>query len=267
MVTFARALVTGASSGIGVDFARQLAGSGTDLVLVARTTSRLEDLAAELRASHGIDVEVLTADLASVDGRHTVEERLRATDSPVDLLVNNAGFGTTGRFGATPAEEELGQIDVNVLALTRLTHAALPGMLDRATSSRQAVLNVSSTAGFQAMPHMATYAATKAFVTSFSESLHEEYRAKGVTITAVCPGPTRTEFADRSGMHFGVLPEAAWMDSASVARAGLAAVEAGRSVEVPGLMNKLTRAGGALTPSVILRRGTAMMTSRMNAGR
>ncbi len=183
------ALVTGASSGIGASCARLLAAAGTELVLVARRLDRLTEVAARLSAEHKVNVEVLAADLAEPRARAPVEARLADRARPVELLVNNAGFGTSGPFAGQPVRSAESQIQLNVVALTRLAHAALPGMLERGHGG---ILNVSSMAGFLLAPGSATYSATKAFVTSFSESLHAEVRKRGVHVTALCPGFTRT---------------------------------------------------------------------------
>lgn len=224
------ALVTGASSGIGRQLATQLAADGCDLVIVARRTDLLAELAAELRAAHDISVETLTADLTSPDGLAAVTSRLTMPDRPVELLVNNAGIGAEGSFADLPAGSVDSQISLNVMALAALTHAVLPSMLRRGHGG---VLNVSSVAGFLALPGSAVYGATKAFVTSFSESLYGEVADRGVHVTALCPGFTRTESSVAAD-----LPGFALLDAAKVARAGLDAVAAGRVICVPGAQYK-----------------------------
>jgi short-subunit dehydrogenase len=239
------ALVTGASAGIGEAVARALASHGVGrLVLVARRVDRLEALAAELSAAHGTEVELLPADLAAPRDLQRVEARLADGDRPLDLLVNNAGLGTSGHLvGLDPAGEEH-EIRVNVIAPVRLTRAALPGLIER---GHGAVLNVSSLASYQPSPGSATYAATKAFLTSFSEAIHEEVRGTGVTITAVLPGFTRTEFQQVSGGDVGAAaPSWAWLTAESVAEAGLASTAAGRALCIPGLGYQLV--AGATTP-------------------
>jgi uncharacterized protein len=226
---FRRALVTGASSGIGEAFARLLAERGVALVLVARRQERLKELAAELRASHGVEVEVLGADLTDALQIRLVEERLRSSVEPVELLVNNAGTGTTGTFSSLPANGEIDKVALNVVAVTRLCLAALPRM----TADRHGgILNISSLAGCTPSPRAATYAASKAYVTSLSESLNREAAGNGVRITALLPGPSRTELTDAEDFII-TLPEPLWMESTAIARRGLDAVVSGRAVCIP----------------------------------
>lgn len=226
------AVVTGASSGIGTAFARALAAEGTDLVLVARDRDRLEALADELRGHHGITVEVLVADLSAPVSRAVVESRLADPEAPVDLLVNNAGFGTAGRFVDLPVAREEQQVNLNVVAVVRLTSAALRAMVPR---GRGNVVNVASVAAFLPAPDSATYAATKAFVCSFTESLHDELAGTGVCATASVPGFTRTEFQERAGWtEQDHVPDSAWLDPAEVASASLDGAAAGRARVVPG---------------------------------
>ncbi len=182
------ALVTGASAGIGAAFAEALAREQYDLVLVARRADRLEELAKRLRDARGVAIEVLAADLT--DGAGLARVVARVEEGPPDLLVNNAGHGSFGNFAELDIDREVGEIQLNVVALVRLTRAALPGMIRR---GHGAIINVSSMAGFQPMPFNATYGATKAFVNSFTEALHEELRGTGVRVQALCPGFTRTD--------------------------------------------------------------------------
>ena len=242
-----RALVTGASGGIGEAFARQLAKRGHDVVLVARRRERLEKLAAELSQAHGIGAEVIEADLADDGAVATVEERLRRGD--IDVLVNNAGFGTRGEFAALPLGRELEELDVNVRALMRLTHAALGPMVER---GRGAIVNVASTGAFQPVPYMSTYAATKAFVLHFSEGLHEEVKSKGVTVTCLCPGATRTEFQKVAGVDEGSLR--AWKTPDDVVRSALKGMTSRRAITVPGALNVSLMAAVKLMPRFAARR-------------
>lgn len=246
MQAYRRALVTGASSGIGEAFARELAARGAHLVIVARRTDRLEALAAELRERHRVEVEVLAADLTEPDQLRAVEEHVADRSRPIELLVNNAGFGTAGRFAELPLAREEEQISLNVLALVRLTHAVLPSMIERRHGG---VLNVSSMAGFLAAPLSATYCATKSYVTTFSESLHGEVAPQGVHVTALCPGFVRTEFQTRADN----IPGFAWVPIDTVIRGGLAAVSAGRPLSVPGAQYKAAAPVIRITPRGLLR--------------
>ena len=220
------ALVTGATVGIGLEFARQLAASGHDLVLVARDGARLEEVAGSLRSSYGADVEVLVADLLDRAALGRVEARLADPDRPVDLLVNNAGFGLKGRFLDNTADQEEEMLHVLVTVVLRLTHAALGPMVER---GRGGVVNVSSVAAF--LPR-GTYAAAKAWVNSFSTWAAAEYGPRGVTVTAVCPGFTRTEFHQRMGAQRG--SGFLWMEPEPVVRTALRDHAAGRAISVPG---------------------------------
>ncbi len=230
------ALVTGASSGIGAAFARHLAAAGSDLVVVARRRNRLEALAEELGSAGGDGpgtgrrVETLVADLTDPEQLAVVEARLRDPARPVDLLVNNAGIGGHGPFAELPIDEEERRIRLNLLAPARLTSAVLPGMIER---GRGGIVNVSSVSGEQPVPYVATYSATKAYLTTFSEALHEEVRRQGVTVVAVLPGFTRTEFHEAADMSRR-LPGPMWMSSDAIAEGALKALAEGRAVCVPG---------------------------------
>ncbi len=245
------ALVTGASSGIGETMAVQLARRGSDLVLVARRRERLETLATDLRAQHGGQVEVIAADLADPFALAVVERRLEAGERPVDLLVNNAGFGTRGAFASLPVEEEEQEVRLNVLAPVRLTRAALPGMIRRGHGG---VINVSSIAGLQPIPFWATYSATKSYLTTFSLAVHEEVKASGVHVVALLPGFTRTEFQLRENLGLHGIPGAFWMSADDVAKAGLRAVGRGRAICVPGLGYRMLASASRMTPWSISRR-------------
>jgi short-subunit dehydrogenase len=251
------ALVTGASGGIGAEIARVLAGNGHDLVLVARSGARLAAFAEELSGAHGIRARALAADLAQGEEPERLARSIASEGSDVDVLVNNAGFGLHGPFVRTDGARELEMIQLNVVALTRLTKLLLPGMVAR---GRGRVLNVASTAAFAPGPFMAVYYATKAYVVSLSEALAEEVRGTGVTVTALCPGATRTAFAGTAGMEDSALfRQGVVMDAPTVARAGVAGMMAGRALVVPGLANKALVASLRVTPRSVVRRVTRRM--------
>ncbi len=254
-----RALVTGASAGIGEQFARTLAARGTDLVLVARREERLAELAGELGERHQVDVEVLAADLTVAEDLATVEKRLQDTERPVDLLVNNAGFGAYGRFGALDVDRQDTMVALNVSALLRLTHAAVRAMSSRGSGG---VINVSSTAAFQPGPYGATYGATKAFVQSLTEALHEEVRGSGVRVMSLAPGFTETEFQDQADVDASVVPDLARMTPTQVVDGALKAFERGKVTYVPGLFNKLGVVGASLGPSAVGRKAAGMVQRR-----
>jgi len=248
------ALVTGASAGLGEEFSRQLAQRGHDLVLVARDRARLEALAKELEPL-GASCEVLDADLTDPAQLARVEERVRT----VDVLVNNAGFGSFGSFHTLDVDVETREINLNVIALVRLTHAALEGMVDRGHGG---VLNVSSLASFQPGPSNATYGATKAFVTSFTEAVHEECKGTGVAVTALCPGFTHTEFQERASVPASQVPGVMWQNPPEVVKAGLDGLAKNRAVVIPGAVNKVLGNISAITPHAITRRAGAVVLKR-----
>jgi short-subunit dehydrogenase len=247
------ALVTGASSGIGAAFARSLAARGHDLVVVARTKHALDELA----ASVAVEVEVIAADLATDDGVAMVEARLR---DGVDLLVNNAGFGTTGKFAELPIEEEDREIRLNVLALTRLTGAAVPGMVAR---GRGGVVNVASIAAFQPTPGTATYGGTKAYVLSFTQALREELRGTGVKALVLCPGFTRTEFQERANYEVKGLAARFWQTPEEVVETTLSALDRDSGICVPGWQNKVPAGATHLAPRRLLRRVAGMISGQV----
>ena len=255
------ACITGATAGIGLAFAEELAEQGSDLVVVARDTARLEALAERLTAEHGIDVEALSADLATDAGCAAVMERLADESRPIDMLVNNAGFGVNRAFVAGSLADEERMLDVLVRATLRLTHAVLPGMVQRGQGH---VINVSSVAGW--VP-MGTYSAAKSWVTVFTESLGAELSGTGVTATALCPGFTHTEFHERAAMDISSFPEWAWLDSRRVAREGLRAARSGRPVNVPSKRYSALALVAQLTPRPLLRQASTIASRSGAVGR
>ncbi len=239
------ALVTGASAGIGAAFARRLAADGSDLVLVARDRARLERSAQDLRERHGVDVEVLAVDLAGDEGCARIEERL---GEGVDLLVNNAGVALVGDFAALDRAAEEAQLRLNVRAVLRLTSAALPPMLERGSG---AVVNLSSVAAFTPSGESATYGASKAWVTAFSDALHLQYADRGVRVLSVHPGLTRTEMHARSGVDVSGVPDRAWLDADDVVSAALADLARGRARCTPGGLYKAVVAATRLVPPAL----------------
>jgi short-subunit dehydrogenase len=233
------ALVTGASAGIGLEFARQLGARGHNLVLVARRKERLQQLAAELAATFGVRTETVAADLSKEASRRRIPGRITELGLDVEILINNAGFATNGRFDEADPARELEQIRVLVEAPVALTTAFLPAMVER---RRGAILNVASTAGMQPLPYSAGYSAAKAYMLTFSEALHAEQRGHGITVTVLAPGPVATDFWQISGweVHGGqtfeqAVPRPAWISPEHAARDGIHGLEAGHRVVVPGL--------------------------------
>lgn len=252
-----RALVTGASSGIGREIARQLAATGTELVLVARDRYRLEALAAELP----VKSSVLVADLAADEGVDRVVERISDAESPVDLLVNNAGFGFSGSFPELDGDAEAAVVQVNVVALHRLCHAAAVAMKPRGHGG---ILNISSLASSMIAADSATYCATKHFVTALSEALHVDLARYGIVVTAACPGFTRTEFSERAEVDLTHLPDFLWQEASDCAAESLAALNKGRARVITGSVNKATAPLLQVLPPVVMRKlaGTSNRLSR-----
>ena len=244
-------LVTGASSGIGTEIARGLAQRGYGVTLVARREDRLRALAGELERMHDVRSEAVPADLSSAQGRGRLARRLKELDLTVEVLVNNAGFGSGGAFVGLDPRREASMVRTNVEAVVDLCGRYLPGMAER---GRGAVLNLASLAGFQPLPYQATYAASKAFVLSFSEATHEEMRGLGVTVTAVCPGPVRTEFGEAGG--FGGaddhIPGVFWLSAPRVAEAALRGLEKGDRVVAPGPITQIAALYGQHLPRSVL---------------
>ena len=242
------ALVTGPTAGIGAAFARQLAQRGYDVVLVARDERRLRDLAADLERDHGVVTEVIVADLADRAALAEVERRVADPTRPVDLLVNNAGFGHKRPFLDNSVEDEQQMLDVLVTAVLRLSHAALGAMVERGSGS---IVNVSSVAGFLSR---GTYGAAKAYVTSMSRWADANYRGRGVRVMALCPGFTRTEFHARMGVGRGSAPRFLWLDPDRLVRDALADLDRGKSVSVPGKRYKVLTAVARHLPASLLAR-------------
>lgn len=240
------ALITGASAGLGVEFARQLSKRGYRLVLAARRKERLEELARELG-----NARVIAIDLSKPSAAAKLVANIEAAGEQVDVLINNAGFGLIGRFAELDASREREMIDLNVGALTDLCRAVAPQMIARGSG---AILNVASTAAFQPGPKMAVYFATKAFVLSLSEALHEELKPHGVHVSCLCPGPTRTEFGEIAGFGGNGLFDRVAMNAPEVVAAGLRGLDRNRAVVVTGLINKVGAASTRFAPRVIVRK-------------
>jgi hypothetical protein len=239
-------LITGASAGLGVEFARQLSGRGHRLVLAARRKEQLEALARELGNARAVSI-----DLSKADAAKTLMADIHANGETVDVLVNNAGFGLIGRFAQRDAARLREMIDLNVGTLTDLCRAVVPAMIERRSGG---ILNVASTAAFQPGPKMAVYFATKAFVLSLSEALHEELRPHGVTVTCLCPGPTRTEFGAVAGFAGNGMFDRLAMNAREVVTVGLKGFDKNRAVVVPGWINKAGAAGTRFAPRSVIRK-------------
>ena len=251
-------LVTGASSGIGLELAHCFAADHSHLVLVARSTNELENLAQELRARHGIQARVITADLARSESPGRIFEELTREGVVVDVLVNNAGFGLHGGFAELPLARQLEMLQVNITSLVHLTGLFLPAMIQQ---KRGGVLNVGSVAGFLPGPNMAVYYATKAFVLSFSEALREELQGTGVSVTNLCPGPTETNFFKVARGHRMRKVRSAKMTAKAVAGIGHDDFRRQKVLSIPGLNNKLIT---ALVPRFFSRRMLAKLSGRYN---
>jgi uncharacterized protein len=239
-------VITGASAGLGVEFARQLSARGHRLVLVARRKDRIEALAGELGNARAVAL-----DLSAEGSAAKLMADIEANDETVDLLVNNAGFGLIGRFAELDAERLRQMIDLNVGTLTDLCRAAASGMIERKSG---AILNVASTAAFQPGPNMAVYFATKAFVLSLSEALHEELKPHGIKVSCLCPGPTRTEFGDVAGFGGNGLFDWVAMDAPRVVRLGLDGLDRNKAVVVAGALNKVGAASTRFAPRSLVRK-------------
>jgi short-subunit dehydrogenase len=255
-----RALITGASAGIGAELAREFARHGHPLTLVARRREALAELAAEITHEHGVDVKVVAQDLAKPGGPAAVVKAAEAGGEVIDILVNNAGIVDTGPFIEASTDKLLGLIDLNVRAMTEMTSRLLPGMVER---GRGRVLNVSSLSAFQPVPTMGTYAASKVFVLSLTEALSEELRGTGVKVTALCPGFTQTDMIDEiqsASSAVSRLPKQLLSKPTDVAKLGYRALMSGQTVAVPGLPNQIGAAWAQVTPRWLTRYVAGMAT-------
>ena len=239
-------LVTGASAGLGVEFARQLSKRGHRLVLTARRKERLDSLAKELGAARALAI-----DLSKKDSAAKLMKEVDAAGEQIDMLINNAGFGLIGKFAELDAKRQREMIDLNVATLSDLCRAVAPGMIERKSGG---IINVASTAAFQPGPNMAVYFATKAYVLSFTEALHEELKPHGVKVSCLCPGPTRTEFGEVAGFGSNGAFDRFAMEAPQVVQAGLKGLEKNRAVVVPGLMNKIGAASTRFAPRSVVRK-------------
>lgn len=258
LLNTATTLVTGASSGIGLELAKLFATDGDNLVLVARSEDKLNDLAQQLRADHAVQVTVIAADLSAPSAVDELDAELSQRSIQIDTLVNNAGFGALGRFADLPVDRQTDMLMVNVVALTRLTRQLLPGMIQR---GRGGVLNVGSIAAYQAGPNMSVYYATKAYVLSFTEGLREELQGTGVSATVLAPGPTKTGFGEDSGMGKYEFFQSAVMSAKAVAKIGHQGYRNNEDVVIPGWRNRLMVAGVGFLPRFATRKLVAKLQS------
>lgn len=253
------ALITGASGGIGLELSKQFAQGGYGLVLVARSAEKLEQLASDLRDQYGVNVTVITKDLAKPAAPDELYQELRAKGIQIDVLVNNAGFATYGKFTEIALQTELQEMQLNMVTLTHLSKLFTKDMVARGSGK---VLNVASTAAFQPGPLMAVYSATKAYVLSFSDALANELKGTGVTVTALCPGPTESGFQARADMEDSkFIQNTSLMSATEVAKAGYEALLAGKAVVVPGVMNQL----GTFVPRLLPREMVTRIVRRVQA--
>jgi len=251
-------LITGASSGIGLELAKEFAQHGHSVLLLARSTQRLEQLTQELRTNFKVRAELVQADLSKPNAPAQVAEELNRRNLAVDILVNNAGFGLLGPYGKLDLQQQIDMIQVNVTALAHLTRLFLPGMIQRNFGG---VLNVSSIAAYQAGPNMAIYYATKAFVLAFTEALHEEVSGTNLHVSCLCPGPTHTGFAAAANMEGSNLFKFGAQSANEVAKFGYAAYQRNQAIAIPGLKNKLLAIAAKLSPRIMSRK-SAMALNR-----
>ncbi len=258
-----RALVTGASGGIGMEIAHCLAQRGYNLVIAARSQATLESLASQWREQYSVEVLVHACDLSREDGRAGLLQETIEKGLQVDVLINNAGFGTTGDFAALGLERELEEIDLNVKAAVALTHAFLNPMLERGSGY---ILNVASTAAFQPGPFMAVYYATKAFLDSFTQAVAYEVRSSGVKVISFCPGPTESGFGEVSGNNENYLFKKPGADARVVAEAAIDALDSGRPIKVAGFQNRVGVLAVRFLPGWLVKRLAAHLNSPVKSG-
>ena len=259
---YRKAVVTGASTGLGAAFAEELAHRGCGVILVARNAERLQQLADRLQKQYGVSATAMPSDLIERSGQNKVEA-LFADDADLDLLVNNAGFATLGAFASLDLEGEMSEIELNVVAMVRLAHAAARAMILR---HRGAIINVSSLAAFSPDPYNATYGATKAYIKSFTEALSEELRGTGVRTQVLCPGFTHTEFQERAGLNTSRIPRSAWMSAEAVIQQSLDALDRGTVVCVPGAQNWFVAGLSRHAPETLVRRVVGVLSKRVVVG-
>lgn len=256
------ALVTGASLGIGLELAKNFAEDGIDLILVARSEGKLTQIAQEFEAKHGVKATVIAMDLAAPGAAEKLHAKVKALGLTVDYLVNNAGYGQYGRFLEIDAKVDLGMLQLNMIFLTESTRLFGQDMVER---KQGRVLNVASTAAFQPGPLMATYYATKAYVLSLSEALNNEFKDCGVTVTALCPGPTRSGFQDNAKMAGSRILELGMMEAAPVAKQGYQAMRRGKAVIIPGVANNFLAQSVRFTPRSIVTKLSRYISERQKA--
>lgn len=249
-------LITGSSSGIGLELAKLFAAGGDHVVLVARNEEKLSELAELIRSTYSVDATVLCSDLAKPDAADDVFAELDARSIVVDNLVNNAGIGALGSFASLSADRQTDMLMVNIVSLTRLTRLLLPSMLQRGHGG---ILNVGSTAAYQAGPKMAVYYASKAYVLSFTEALHEELRGSGLNVTCLEPGPTKTGFGDDSGMSKLAMFKSQAMSASDVAKEGYRAFQKNTDVVIPGWKNRIMKTSVGFLPRFVTRKITASL--------
>ena len=244
-------LITGASSGIGMGLAKLFAADGSDLVLVARREDRLNELAEELKSEHGIEVHVLPKDLSKKTSPKEIFNHLKKEKIEIDVLVNNAGFGSRGTVSELDTDLQVDMVQVNAAALTHLTSLFLPGIIERGQGG---ILNVGSLAGFQPGPNLAVYFATKAYVLSFTEALAEEISNPNIKVSCFAPGPVRTEFGEKSGYEDSLLFKLSLMDLEPAVKAGYEGFRQGKTIVIPGLKQQIVPFLNRFTPRLIVRK-------------